>query len=76
VPFHPPRPPSIDHGVISLLWALGLGVYIWAGLLAVGVSGATSVIVAAVACFLIFVYVRVYGADEPCGAKPRRVRPG
>jgi hypothetical protein len=66
---HPPRPPSIDHGIISFLWAFGLAVFIWAGLLAVGVSEATSVISAGVAGFLIFVYVRTYGEDEP---RPRR----
>jgi uncharacterized membrane protein SpoIIM required for sporulation len=67
---HPPRPPSIDHGVVSFLWAFGLAVFIWAGLLAVGVSEATAVIVGAVAGFLIFVYVRIYGENEP--RRPRR----
>jgi hypothetical protein len=67
---HPPRPPSIDHGIVSFLWAFGLAVFIWAGLLAVGVSEATSVIVGGVAGFLIFVYVRTYGEDQP--RRPRR----
>jgi hypothetical protein len=67
---HPPRPPSIDHGVISFLWAFGLAVFIWAGLLAVGISQPTAVIVGAVAGFLIFVYVRIYGEEEP--RRPRR----
>jgi hypothetical protein len=68
---HPPRPPSIDHGVLSFLWAFGLAVFIWAGLLAVGVSQPTSVIVGAVSLFLIFLYVRTYGEDEP-RRQPRR----
>jgi hypothetical protein len=59
------RPPSIDHGVISFLWAVGLGLYLWLGMLAVGVSHATAFILAAVAAFLIFLYVRVYGEEEP-----------
>ena len=59
------RPPSIDPGVTSFLWALGLGVYIWAGLLAVGVSKPTSFIIAAVAAFGIFLAVRVFGEEEP-----------
>ena len=59
-----PRPPSIDHGVLSFLWAFGLGVYIWLGLIAVGVSAATSFILAIVAAFGIFLFVRLDGEDE------------
>jgi hypothetical protein len=59
------RMPSIDHGVVSFLWGIGLGLYIWIGMLAVGVSKATAFILAAVAAFLIFLYVRIYGEDEP-----------
>ena len=70
----PPKPPSIDHGVISFVWAVGLAVFIWAGQLAVGVSQATSAIVAAVSCFLIFLFVRVYGEESPRQPKRRRAR--
>jgi hypothetical protein len=59
------RPPSIDHGVISFLWAFGLGLYIWLGMLAVGISRPTAFILAAVSAFMIFIYVRIYGEDEP-----------
>ena len=59
------RMPSIDHGVVSFLWGLVLGLYLWLGMLAVGVSKATAFILAAVAGFLIFLYVRIYGEDEP-----------
>jgi uncharacterized membrane protein YiaA len=58
------RPPSIDHGVTSFLWALGLGVFLWIGMLSVGVANATAFILAAVAGFLIFLFVRLYGEDE------------
>lgn len=58
------RPPSIDHGVVSFLWAFGLALFLWLGMLAVGVSGATAFILAAVAGFLIFLFVRLYGEDE------------
>jgi hypothetical protein len=61
---HPPRPPSIDHGVVSFIWALALGLFLWAGMLAVGVSQATAVLLAVVAAFLIFLYVRLYGEEE------------
>ena len=52
---HMPRPPSIDRGVTSLLWAVGLGAYIYFGSLAVGVSGGTAFIFAALSAFAIFV---------------------
>jgi hypothetical protein len=58
------RAPSIDHGVVSFLWAFGLGLFIWLGLLAIGVSGATAVIVAALSFGAIFLFVRLYGEDE------------
>ncbi len=61
---HLPRPPSFDHGVISLLWGFGLGLFIWLGLLAIGISGATSFILAAVAGAGIFLYVRIFGEEE------------
>ena len=62
---HPPRPPSIDHGVVSFLWGAALGLYVWAGLLAVGVSRPTAVIFAALSAGAIFLLVRTYGEDEP-----------
>ena len=59
------RPPSIDHGVISFVWAFTLGVLLWLFLLGVGISQATAVILAALAAGGIFLYVRIYGEDEP-----------
>jgi hypothetical protein len=56
------RPPSVSHGFAAFLWGFGLGAFIWLGLLAVGVTGATSFIVGAVSGLLIFLFVRVYGA--------------
>jgi hypothetical protein len=63
-----PRPPSFDHGFISFLWGLGLGVFIYFGSVAVGVSKGTAFVFAALAAFAIFLFVRVYGEDTP----PRR----
>ena len=71
------RPPSVDHGVISFLWALGLSVFIWLGLRAIDVSSATSFIMAALAGAAIFFYVRIYGEEEPrrqAGRPPDRMR--
>jgi hypothetical protein len=55
------RPPSIDRGVTSFLWAFGLGLYIWIGLLAIGVSSGTAFIVGALSFGGIFLFVRTYG---------------
>ncbi len=63
------RSPSVDQGVQAGLWAVGLGLLIWLGMLSVGVSGATAVIMAALAGAVIFFYVRLFGGDKP---KPRR----
>jgi len=63
-----PRPPSVDHGVISLLWAIGLGAYIYYGSLAVGVSGGPRSSSRPSGAFAIFVFVRVFGEQTP----PRR----
>jgi hypothetical protein len=62
---HVPRPPSIAHGVVSFLWAFGLGLYLWLGMLAVGVSKGTAFILAAVAGWAIFLFVRVFGEETP-----------
>jgi hypothetical protein len=59
------RPPSIDPGVTSFVWAFVLGVLLWGFLLAVGVSKPASFIIAALAACAIFVYVRRHGEDEP-----------
>jgi len=63
--FHPPRPPSIDHGVASFIWAVVLGFLVWLGLVAVGVSEATAVLCAAASAFVIFLFVRLRGEDQP-----------
>jgi hypothetical protein len=62
--FHP-RPPSIDKGVAAFLWAFGFFLYLWLGMLAIGIGQGTSFIVAAVASGAIFLYIRIYGEDRP-----------
>ncbi len=57
------RMPSIDQGVKAFLWALFFFLYLWFGMLAIGVGKGTSFILAAVAGVLIFLYVRVCGEN-------------
>jgi len=65
---HMPRPPSFDHGFISLPRGVGLGAFIYFGSVAVGVSAGTAFVFAALAAFATFLFVRVYGEETP----PRR----
>jgi hypothetical protein len=65
------RSPSISHGVISFIWALVFGFYVWLGGVAIGISGATAFIFGGVIGFLVYVFVMVFGADEPT-RQPRR----
>ena len=65
------RMPAISHGVVSFVWALVFGVYIWLGAVAIGVTGATAFILGAVIGFLVYIVVLVYGAAEP-RRQPRR----
>jgi hypothetical protein len=69
---HPPRPPSIDHGVVSFIWGVLLAAYIWGGLLAIGMTQVTAAILGAVCGGAIFLFVRIYGEDEP--KRPRTSR--
>lgn len=57
------RPPSIDRGVTSGLWAIGLALFIFLGSISVGLDAAIAFIVAIVAGGAIFLYVRLYGED-------------
>ena len=66
------RPPSIDQGVIALVWAVGLAVYIYFGLLAVGASGAFAIVISLVSFAAIWLFVRLRGEDVP--RRPARKR--
>ncbi len=49
----------------SFVWAIVFGVYIWIAGSAVGFSGATTFVIGLVAAAGIFLYVRIYGEDDP-----------
>ena len=55
------RPPSIDPGVIALVWAIALGSFIYFGLIAIGSSGAFSIVIASVSAAGIWLAVRTRG---------------
>ena len=70
------RPPSIDPGVTSFLWAFGLSLYLWLFMLAVDVDAATATLLAALSFFAIFLFVRLFGEEElPDYRARRRGRP-
>lgn len=58
------RLPSVDATLSSFLWALLFFLYLWFGMVTVGVSHATAVPFALVASFLAFVFVRTQGAGR------------
>jgi hypothetical protein len=59
------RAPSVDKGVSSFIWAFVFFLYLWFGMLAIGVDGASSFIFAALAGFGIFFFIRFLGEDHP-----------
>ncbi len=59
------RVPARSNNASSFWWAFAFGVYIWLGGVAIGWSHAVSFVLAVVAGFAIFAYVRIYGEDEP-----------
>jgi hypothetical protein len=60
----PPRPPAFSPGFTSFLWGLGLGAFVWIGLLSIGVSGGTAFLFGLVLGVLIFFFVRLFGEDQ------------
>ena len=70
-PPRPPRPPSIDQGVIALIWAIFLAAYIYFGLVAVGASGATAIVLALVSFAGIWLLVRLRGEETPVRRRRR-----
>ena len=58
------RPPSIDQGVQAGAWAIGLGLFLFFGMVVVDVDKATALIVSVVAAGAIFFFVRLYGEED------------
>jgi hypothetical protein len=63
------RMPSIAQGVQAFIWAVVFFLYLWLGMLAIGVSGGTAFILSLIAGAGIFLFVRTSGQSE---LRPRR----
>ena len=55
------RWPSIDLGVQAFAWAVFFFLLLWVGMLALGVSSATALILSLVSSGAIFLFVRLRG---------------
>ena len=64
------RMPALDHEVVSLIWAVVLGAFIYFGSVAVGIHGGTAFVLAAVSAFFIFLLVRYRGGELPGDEAP------
>ena len=60
----PPRPPAFSPGFQSFLWGLVMGLYVWIGLLAIGVDNGSAFLFGLLTTVLVFFYVRLYGEDR------------
>jgi len=59
------RMPSIDRGVQSFLWAVVFFLVLYVGMVLIAISKGTAILVSLVASFLIFLFVRTRGGDDP-----------
>jgi hypothetical protein len=59
------RPPSIDQGVVALLWAAVRRAYVYFGLLAIGATGATAIVITLLCAAAIWLFVRLRGENTP-----------
>lgn len=57
------RAPSIDRGVQSFLWAVVFFLVLFFGMLVIGVSGGTSIVLSIVFSLGIFLLVRTRGGS-------------
>jgi hypothetical protein len=69
---HAPRPPAISPGTQALLWAVGLGGFVFVFMLSLSISMGTSIVTSIVSAIVIFAAVRLYGEGAP--PRSRRAR--
>ena len=63
------RMPSIDQGVQAFAWALFFFLLLWIGMLSLGVSSATALVISLVSGGAIFLFVRTRGGDAPSDSR-------
>ncbi|HZI66725.1 MAG TPA: hypothetical protein VFF17_09205 [Thermoanaerobaculia bacterium] len=63
------RAPSVDKGVSAFWWSFFFFLYLFFGMLAVGVAKGSALIFGALIAFGIFFFIRLCGEESP-----RRVR--
>ena len=59
------RMPSIDRGVQSFIWAVVFFLFLYFGMVAIAVEKGTAFVISLVAGFLVFLFVRTRGGDDP-----------
>jgi hypothetical protein len=59
------RAPSVDKGVQAFLWALFFFLYLFLGMVAIGIAKGNALIFSLLAGFGIFFYVRIFGEETP-----------
>ncbi len=59
------RVPSIDRGVQSFWWAVVFFLFLYFGMVLIAVSKGTAFVLSLVISFLIFLFVRTRGEDDP-----------
>jgi len=57
--------PSIDRGVQSFIWAVVFFLVLYLGMVAIAISKSTALIISLVAGFLVFLFVRTRGENDP-----------
>ena len=59
------RMPSIDRGVQSFIWAVVFFLYLYFGMVLIAVPKGTALVVSLVVAFLVFLFVRTRGSEDP-----------
>jgi hypothetical protein len=59
------RMPSIDQGVQAFAWSAFFFLLLWVGMLSLGVSNGTALVLSLLAGAAIFLFVRLRGYDPP-----------
>jgi hypothetical protein len=58
------RAPAQSQGFASFLWGLGLGLFVWIGLLAVGIGGGAAFLFGLLTGIGIFFFVLRFGGER------------